>query len=78
MTDDLVERLAALEHRQWMHWTQAVAEREDLPDGLVERWEESWVPYDDLDEETKEMDREWARRALDEAADHLWALSEGS
>lgn len=59
----LLEELAALEHRQWVYWTQELTKREDLPDHLIERWEENWVPYDELDEGTKDHDRKWAQRA---------------
>ena len=61
---ELLEELAALEHRQWMHWSQHVAENNDIPDDLREKWEQNWVPYDELDDETKESDRKWARKAL--------------
>jgi len=61
---NFLEELSALEHRQWIHWTKALAKREDLPDGLVERWEENWIPYGELEDDVKEQDREWARKAL--------------
>lgn len=67
---ELVEALAALEHRQWRHWTQSLAEREDLPDHLVERWEENWVPYDELDDETKDHDRAWAKSVVELLNEH--------
>lgn len=61
---DVIEELAALEHRQWMEWSKQVAE-----DGLhrerLDRWEDYWVPYDELDEDVKEHDREWARKVLE-------------
>lgn len=63
--DDLIEALAALEHRQWMHWTQLVARDHDIPDELREKWEENWVEYDYLDDVTKEPDRKWARKVVD-------------
>ncbi len=62
---ELFEQLAALEHRQWVHWTQNLAEREDLPDHLIERWEANWCPYDELDEETKKHDRRWAAEVVE-------------
>ena len=61
--DPLVERLAALEHRQWMHWSKNVAEANDIPDALHEKWRANWRPYAALDEATKEHDRKWAREA---------------
>lgn len=67
MTDELREELAALEHEQWRYWTEnlALREWENLPHELVERWKENWVPYEELDEETKEHDRKWADRVLE-------------
>lgn len=60
----LIEALAALEHRQWRHWSQLVARDHDIPDELREKWEENWVEYDDLNERTKEPDRKWAREVI--------------
>lgn len=65
MSDALREELAALEHRQWVEWSKSLAESEDLSDERVERWEEFWCPYDDLDEETKDHDRKWADEVLE-------------
>jgi hypothetical protein len=60
-----IERLADLEHQQWMHWAQAVIEAEPgLAPDRVARWRSSFVPYADLPEHLKELDRTWARRAL--------------
>lgn len=62
MNGELIERLAELEHEQWMEWSQAVAD-EVSPERRV-RWEKYWVPYDHLSEEVKERDREWARKVV--------------
>lgn len=60
--DELLEALAKLEHDQWVEWSKAVA-----PEVSVERrarWEQYWVPYEQLTEEVKEHDRVWARKTL--------------
>jgi hypothetical protein len=60
--DDLLERLAELEHEQWVAWSKAVA-----PEVAAERrrrWQECWVPYRDLPEDVKDLDRAWARKVL--------------
>ena len=62
-TADLLERLAELEHEQWMQWSKAVAD--EVSSERRARWEKYWVPYDQLPEEVKEQDRVWARRALE-------------
>ena len=59
-----VEILADLEHEQWIAWSKALAEVEDLSEGRLERWGGYWRPYAELDDETKEHDRVWARRAI--------------
>lgn len=61
----LLEKLAALEHDQWIAWAQTVADTEpNLSEGRVERWKTYFVPYEELTEEVKEFDREWARKVL--------------
>lgn len=57
----LVERVAAIEHDQWMHWSKDVAETWPTP----AHWPALWLPYADLPEEAKEKDREWARIVLE-------------
>jgi len=59
-----LERLAELEHEQWWYWTKQIADQ--VPDELREKWEASWIPYDELPEELKEEDRVWARKVRDE------------
>jgi len=60
----LVERVARLEHEQWMEWSKAVAD--EVSSETRDRWEAFWVPYDELPDDVKERDRLWARRVLDE------------
>jgi C4-dicarboxylate-specific signal transduction histidine kinase len=60
----VVEKLADLEHRQWMHWSQYVAREHNISEELKEKWDENWKPYSELSEEMKEKDRKWARKSL--------------
>jgi hypothetical protein len=62
-SNELIESLAALEHEQWVAWSKAVAH--EVSEDRRKRWETYWVPYDELDEETKEKDREWARKVAE-------------
>ena len=62
MGQELLERLAELEHEQWVAWSQAVAA--EVSAARRRRWQECWVPYAELSEEVKELDREWARKVL--------------
>lgn len=57
-----LERLAELEHEQWMNWSLAVAD--EVSSERRERWKKYWVPYDKLPEDVKEQDREWARKVV--------------
>lgn len=64
------ENLARLAHRLWTHWSQHIAEEEDISQDRYERWEKLWVPFDDLSEEMKDKDRELVERFLDEKPDY--------
>lgn len=68
---DLIEQLAAIEHRRWADWQQWMHDqcvRDDdgsltIPAGLVSRWERQIdTPYADLSEREQESDREQVRR----------------
>ncbi len=61
---DLMERLAELEHDQWVAWSKAIAESETVSPERLERWRHLWIPYAELSEEQKEHDRKWAVLAL--------------
>ena len=60
----MIEKLAALEHEQWAHWTRYMLD--NLTPENIERWKRQIeTPYSDLTENEKESDRNWARRVLD-------------
>jgi hypothetical protein len=61
MNAELIEKLAELEHEQWLSWARAVWD--EVSAERREKWSPSMVPYADLSEKAKEQDREWARRA---------------
>lgn len=60
---DIREALAEVFHEAWEHWSKAVKDDIKTPERIA-RWQEYWVPYDQLDESTKDMDREWADEAM--------------
>lgn len=60
--DKLAEKLAELEHEQWMEWSKSVAG--EVSESRLARWELYWVPYNELSEAVKEQDRIWARKVL--------------
>jgi hypothetical protein len=62
-TTSLRERLAALEHEQWAHWTRYFLD--NLTPENIERWRRQLeTPYERLSEPEKQRDREWADRVL--------------
>ncbi len=60
--DELIEKLAELEHDQWVEWSKSVAK--EVSESRLSRWEHYWVPYSELSEAVKEQDRIWARKVL--------------
>ena len=64
VTTPIRERLAALEHEQWAHWTRYLLDH--LTPENVERWRRQIdTPYEELSEPEKQSDREWADRVLE-------------
>lgn len=71
--DEIIDRLANIEHERWAHWQRYVHSKCDqLPDGslvippsLVTQWERQIAtPYCELSEKEKESDREQVRKFL--------------
>lgn len=75
---ELLEALAHLEHSQWMEWSHAIAAEELLTYNRVLRWRDLWKPYDELTEDQKERDREYAREVLAIVEDFQQAAEEGT
>jgi hypothetical protein len=62
--DNLLEKLAKLEHEQWIQWSRNIAQTETISPKRLKRWEKLWVHYSVLPEKQKETDREWARKVI--------------
>ena len=67
----LIEVLAKHFHGAWMSWSQTIANEEDISGDRHARWEQYWVPYDELDDDVQDTDREFAEDALEDLLDHL-------
>lgn len=73
---NLRDRLAKLEHQQWMYWTEYLMENHDLPEELEEKWEAKHIPYEELSEEEKDKDRKWGDKVLDELQEFVQGLED--
>ena len=70
--NELVEKLADLEHKRWSNWQTWCHKilREHCPSEAMEKVLAQWdkqiaMDYKDLSEREKEMDREEARKTLE-------------
>ena len=63
LKEKLIETLADVFHEAWMKWATAV--KPEVKPERSARWDEYMVPYDQLEEGVKDLDREWAIEALD-------------
>ena len=67
----LFEKLAALEHEQWAHWTEYMLD--NLTDENIARWRRLIAtPYSELTEKEKESDRESVARVSKIIGEHSW------
>ncbi len=63
--EQLRETLAALEHEQWCEWSHNLAENEQLSPARLASWAKRWVPYSELSEADKDLDRAYADQVLE-------------
>lgn len=69
-TDITKEDAAQLAHRLWTHWSQHIADEEDISEDRLERWRELWIPFYDLPAAEQNTDRELVERYLSERPDY--------
>jgi hypothetical protein len=62
---ELIEKLAALEHEQWVSWSRNLASVQAIFPNRLGRWKRLWKPYEELSEGDKEKDRIWARKVIE-------------
>lgn len=67
--NELIEKLANIEHVQWMTWSEATATSTLSREELTSKWKLYWMAYEELPEETKEKDRIWARIIFENVLD---------
>ena len=61
--EDRLEKLAALIHRQWSHWTRYMLD--NMSEENRDRWKRQIeTPYELLSEAEKDSDRSWAALIL--------------
>lgn len=74
--NDLLEKLAELEHKQWAHWTKYMLD--NLTEENIRRWRKQIeTSYSKLSQKEKESDREWARKVIGELS-HRYPPGHGS
>jgi len=61
----VIDKLADLEHQQWMFWSKDIASKEKLSASRLERWKKYWKPFKKLSKEVKDQDREWAEKVFE-------------
>lgn len=69
---DLIELLQELEHEQWMAWQKSLMKSENISDDRRKRWESYMIPYNELDDDVKEFDREWQKKQHDIMVDYIF------
>lgn len=62
--ENIREKLAELEHLQWIDWSRNIATTEKISEERLERWSKLWRPYENLSEEEKDQDRKYADEVL--------------
>jgi len=65
------ERLAELEHEQWMYWAKNILKTEKISEERKRRWKQYFCDYKDLPEDIKDQDRIWADKVLEILEKHL-------
>ncbi len=63
----MLEEVAKYVHEEmWVKWAKIMLDAEpNISTERRERWEECFIPYEDLRDEVKELDRQFARKIIE-------------
>lgn len=62
----MIEEISSIIHDLWMGWAKILLESEPwITKERKERWESCFVPYEQLSEEMKDLDRKFAKIILE-------------
>jgi hypothetical protein len=64
---DALEEVSDIIHEFWQYWSTKTYNRMTggwTHEQFFENWSPHWMPYEKLDEETKELERRWAKQIL--------------
>ena len=61
---EFLEKLASIEHEQWIEWATSLMEKEKLSPERIKRWKSLLIDYPNLSSEFKEQDRKYARMVI--------------
>jgi len=70
--------LDVLAHRLWTHWSQQIAEEEDISEERLQRWQNLWIPYGELPDGAKDTDHRLVERFCVEEPDYKGSASDGT
>ena len=60
-----IETISSEIHSMWMSWAKKIVQEENISKERIKRWEkECFLPYEELSEEMKELDRKFARKII--------------
>lgn len=60
----MIERLSEEIHNIWCKWATSIMQTETISQERADRWKSCMIPYQELSEDMKELDRVVARQLL--------------
>lgn len=53
--NEILEKLSALEHDQWMNWAKTILDQEEISEDRAKRWKGCFIPYEEFQKKWKNM-----------------------
>lgn len=64
--EDLIRKLAEVEHKQWSHWALELSKSQEIEPERLERWKVLMTTnFEDLHPDQQKSDLKWAEKAFE-------------